>query len=257
MLGMKGKYPNGLAAAMARHPIGATELGRLIGTSKQNISRWADAERKLPPEWATKIAGVLDVSRESLIFPDHPDLSRVPEGREFSPDPEFDPDGGQAVAYQFDYKGSSNGSSPEIDARAGAGQGQIASERVVTLDSGGVVTGHRVVGEWILPPDMVRHEMQANPSRTWVVAVVGDSMSPTLKNGDRVFVDTMHTRLSPDGLYVIDEGDGPMVKRLHRIRDSDPPAAEIISDNEHHPRFARTLDRFRIIGRVCGRFEVM
>lgn len=66
---MKGKYPNGLKAAMAEAGIGPTELARLAQTSKQNIQRWADAERKLPIEWAERIAPLLDKQPEELFFP--------------------------------------------------------------------------------------------------------------------------------------------------------------------------------------------
>jgi hypothetical protein len=69
---MKGKFPNGLKSAMLRMALGPTELARLADTSKQNIQRWADGERKLPIEWAERLAPILKVTPESLFFP--PDL---------------------------------------------------------------------------------------------------------------------------------------------------------------------------------------
>jgi SOS-response transcriptional repressor LexA len=66
---MKGKYPNGLQRAMNAKGVGPTALAAAIGTSKQNVARWAAQERKLPMEWAEKIARYLDVFLTSLLVP--------------------------------------------------------------------------------------------------------------------------------------------------------------------------------------------
>jgi SOS-response transcriptional repressor LexA len=66
---MKGKYPNGLRAAMDDMGIGATALAAEIGTSKQNIQRWADQERKLPLEWAIPISNFFHLDVASLLLP--------------------------------------------------------------------------------------------------------------------------------------------------------------------------------------------
>jgi hypothetical protein len=49
---VKGKFPNNLKRAMASAGVGPTELAGMSGTSKQNIARWADGERRLTPEQA-------------------------------------------------------------------------------------------------------------------------------------------------------------------------------------------------------------
>lgn len=95
------------------------------------------------------------------------------------------------------------------------------------------------------------------PGEIMVLEVVGDSMSPTLDSGDRVLVDTTYSKPTPDGIYVIEEGDGPMVKRLQLVRRSDPPEIRIISDNKHHEPYTLRLDDIRIIGRVSGRVTRM
>ncbi|BCJ90320.1 hypothetical protein IZ6_10550 [Terrihabitans soli] len=66
---MKDKYPNGLRAAMDAKAIGVTDLATSVGTSKQNIQRWRDQERKLPVEWAEEISRELDIDLTSLLLP--------------------------------------------------------------------------------------------------------------------------------------------------------------------------------------------
>lgn len=65
---MKGKYPNRLQEAMDEAGLGPTALGRLAGTSKQNIDRWADGSRKLTQVWAHKLARHLPFEAAELLF---------------------------------------------------------------------------------------------------------------------------------------------------------------------------------------------
>ncbi len=68
LMSMKGKYPNSLRSAMEQAGVGPSELARLVDTSKQNVQRWADAERKLPIDWSQKIAPHLGKRPEELVF---------------------------------------------------------------------------------------------------------------------------------------------------------------------------------------------
>lgn len=155
------------------------------------------------------------------------------------------------------YSGKVPGAVPEIDAKAGAGNGNVGEHEVVTLRRGESYVGHKVVSEWVFPSTYLRHELRMQPGDIMVLEVVGDSMSPTLESGDRVMVDTTYSKPTPDGIYVIEEGDGPMVKRLQLIRRSSPPEIRIISDNKHHEPYTLRLEDIRIIGRVSGRVTKM
>lgn len=155
------------------------------------------------------------------------------------------------------YLGTVPGAVPEIDAKAGAGNGNVGEHEVVTLRRGEAFVGHKVVSEWVFPSTFLRHELRMQPGEIMVLEVIGDSMSPTLESGDRVLVDTTYAKPTPDGIYVIEEGDGPMVKRLQIIRRSDPLEVRITSDNKHHEPYTLRLDDIRIIGRVSGRVTRM
>lgn len=76
MVDLKGKFPNGLAVAMAKKGIGPTELARVAGTSKQNIDRWSAQSRKLPVDWAERLAPLLDSTREQLVFAKTPRVAK-------------------------------------------------------------------------------------------------------------------------------------------------------------------------------------
>lgn len=64
----RGTFPNGLARAMRRAEVGTSELARLLNTSRQNVARWKNQSRGLSPEWAGKIAPLLQTSAAELLL---------------------------------------------------------------------------------------------------------------------------------------------------------------------------------------------
>jgi SOS-response transcriptional repressor LexA len=98
--------------------------------------------------------------------------------------------------------------------------------------------------------DWVR-ELGVNPLNAHVVRVKGDSMTPTLHEGDVVLVDASDREPVGGGLYVMMKGDEAVVKRLDRDFDG---SLLIISDNRaaYEPRRLERNDanQIRIIGRV-------
>lgn len=201
--------------------------------------------RRLPENVRYCLADLLGVDERELRSPDVAD-----RGRQIN--------GAPAATGAVDrYNGHIPGSQPEISGAAGAGPGELPEDRVITITRGETVIGHAVRAEWVLPPEYLRHELGASPASTWIFKVKGDSMAPALEPNDRVLIDTSHSTPVPDGIYLIDEGHGPLVKRVHLVRQSDPPEYEIISDNEIHHRYKMPADQVRILGRVCGRVTRM
>jgi phage repressor protein C with HTH and peptisase S24 domain len=201
-----------------------------------------------------KIAEVLGVSVNWLLTGDREHIPSEEIARNMTEKLSRENNGHSSLE---SYRGRVQGAVPEIDAKAGAGDGNVGEEEVVSLRRGEAYIGHKVTAEWVFPRDFVHHELRTRPSQIIVLEVVGDSMSPSLEGGDRVIIDTSYTRPTPDGIYVIDEGYGPMVKRLQLVRLSNPPEVRIISDNKNHYEYTLKLEDVRIIGRVSGRVTRM
>lgn len=91
---------------------------------------------------------------------------------------------------------------PEIDVRAGAGGGGVMLEVFTHDGSGNSVATDDVRAVWGIPSRFLREELRAAPLNVRIVEVMGDSMLPTLKPGDRVFVDTNHRVPSPPDGYI-------------------------------------------------------
>ena len=201
-----------------------------------------------------KLAGALGVSVHWLLTGEHEHISSEEVASNIGGAADREVLGTSSLE---NYLGKVPGAVPEVDAKAGAGNGNVGEYEVVTLRRGESFVGHRVVSEWVFPPTFLRHELRMQPGEILVLEVIGDSMSPTLESGDRVMVDTTYSRPTPDGIYVIEEGDGPMVKRLQLVRRTEPPEIRIISDNKNHESYTLCLEDIRIVGRVSGRVTRM
>ena len=144
---------------------------------------------------------------------------------------------------------------PEIDVHAGAGGGGFTA--LESHSSNGMTFSREVVRDHWRLPDWLLYSLNAKSSNLAAFPVQGDSMSPTLLDGDVVFVDTRIRQPSPPGLFVLaDEFGGVIVKRLEV---SSGPGDENVmvrvgSDNPHHLTKELRLDEISIVGRYVGRF---
>ncbi len=138
---------------------------------------------------------------------------------------------------------------PELVAEGGLGGGHV----VKTVDAGDMNTVDEVKDDyWRFPAAFTRGVLGAAPIHMIAIECSGDSMEPTLASGDRVWVNTLHKRPTPDGLYALrDVFDAIVVKRLE-VAQEHPLRLRIISDNpKHNPREV-AHDEVRIIGKVVA-----
>ncbi|WP_181708779.1 LexA family transcriptional regulator [Chthonobacter rhizosphaerae] len=143
------------------------------------------------------------------------------------------------------------GALPEIDLRASK-NGE--NTRTLKINAGEeFISNHQIVQEWLLPESFLRSTLGTSSDRAFVMAVVGDSMVPTYRPGDRVIVDPSQSEFVSDAVYVISDGNSaPQIKRLQRVLFSDPAQVQVISDNEVLTANVVELKRVKIVGRVVG-----
>lgn len=145
----------------------------------------------------------------------------------------------------------------EMDVYTGLGGGGLSIVENTT-HNGIVFSTESVRDHWRIP-DYMLHRFNAQPRHIKAFPAQGDSMTPTIADGDVVFVDTRHKVPSPPGIYVLaDEFGGVVTKRLEvTSRPSDEVVTvRISSDNPNHKDRELTLEEINIIGRYIGRFTV-
>ena len=125
---------------------------------------------------------------------------------------------------------------PQLAVGASAGPG-------ATVDGEGVEAGFAFDPRWL-------RRLGADPRALSIISVEGDSMAPTLNDGDDILVDGADTaaRLR-DGIYVLRMDDALMVKRVARL----PVAGRIavLSDNRDYPSWPDlAADAVSLVGRV-------
>lgn len=146
----------------------------------------------------------------------------------------------------------------QIDATAGLGGGGLTVLENTTAN--GITFHKEVVSDYWRLPASVMSRFSALPHHIKAFPAQGDSMAPTIMDGDVVFADTRHRVPSPPGVYVLsDQFGGVIVKRLEV---TSRPGEEVVrvrisSDNPRHKDQELTLDEIQIIGRYVGRFTVM
>ncbi|WP_421848176.1 S24 family peptidase [Novosphingobium sp.] len=121
---------------------------------------------------------------------------------------------------------------PRLPLGASAGPGTLAFDAAPT-------DRLRFSGRWL-------RQQGLEPVMLSVIEVEGDSMEPSLRDGDEILVDRSARPLR-SGLHVIRLDDVLLVKRL------EPGSAgtvQIISDNPAYPRMERPRADVAVIGRV-------
>ena len=80
--------------------------------------------------------------------------------------------------------------------------------------------------------------------------ITGDSMAPTLEDGDLVMIDGASIAPSPPGVFVLDDGVGLVAKRIDAVPNTHPQELLLSSDNPAYATYQRRSDDVHIVGRI-------
>ena len=83
-----------------------------------------------------------------------------------------------------------------------------------------------------------------------LISVKGDSMEPTLSNGDLILLDTSHGRVEDNAVYALQHNGTLLVKRIQRRMDG---SVVVKSDNPRYESEALNADQvgaLKVVGRV-------
>ncbi len=228
-------------ARVARH-MSRSELVRLSGVSKQQLSRLENGHIRLRLDHLKPFAPHLGYTPEQILlwgrYPGTPGSDGHIESSDVLAD----------EAGPHERIGPAPGQVPELDTRAGLGGGGVPARE---LRKEGRHADPLKSEGWLFPPSFVREQLHTAVQRLLVLDTTGDSMAPTVMSGERVIVDTGHKTPTPDGLYAIRDTFGAIVvKRLQLIRSSKPTRVKIISDNPNHATEEVQVGELEIVGKV-------
>ena len=172
----------------------------------------------------------------------------------------------QAAGVNVGWLATGQGPEPNFRAPGGAGGeklgGSLAASEFLVLpkpsDQGAVAAGPVTPA----PPDgqesgfiafghgWIRRNFRIEPDELLLETAVGESMQPTIRDGDILLVDTTDRRLREFGIYVLRYLDELLVKRVQRKLDG---SIILISDNAVYETERIASDNARsveVVGRV-------
>ena len=200
----------------------------------------------------TKLATALSTSEDFLAArTDDPQPRRTPLIPSYDPDaPDPVAQADEAPKEGVDIRASwPIDAIPELVARGGLGSGHTIN----TLAGGEMNTVDEVKDDyWKFPSSFVRGVLDTRPPDLVVIECDGDSMEPTLRSGDRVYVNAAHRTPSPDGLYALRDAFGAIIIKRLEVASERPIRLRIISDNPKHSPREVGPDEVTVVGKVVA-----
>lgn len=131
---------------------------------------------------------------------------------------------------------------PRYDVKASAGVGTV-------------IHSEQVVDHLVFKAEWVRNALGVAAKDLALISVKGDSMEPTLSNGDLILIDISSNYVEDNAIYVLQYNGTLLVKRIQRRMDG---SVTIMSDNSVYSPETLTghlVEQLNVIGRVvwCGR----
>lgn len=102
-------------------------------------------------------------------------------------------------------------------------------------------------------PALIDAQMDPETPRCTMMRVEGDSMAPTLSDGDYVIIDHALSRYRVDDLYALfGTGGAIMLRRVIRDWTAGPGMVQVRCDNHLYTTQTMEADRLWVHGRVAG-----
>ena len=222
-----------LRDALATAGLSLKEASRAIGRNDAYLQQflYRESPRRLPEEARHRLATILDIDQQQLAD--------------------------RHLSAAMSDRPPAQISVPFFDVRAAAGGGAMPPDLSNSANSANSYSQDNAGNPEVLPPiglsfpsSLLRRITSAPAASLQLITVSGDSMDPTLADGDLVMIDTARKQPSPPGIFILDDGVGLVAKRADAVPNTTPPMLRLSSDSPAYSNYQRRLDEVHIIGRV-------
>lgn len=210
----KQTIADALNKLMQENDMSQSDFARAIGSTSQAVCLWVNGKTKPNAYFITAICERFGVTPASLAS------GRAQRTRSIALDSKL-------IAI------------PRLDVSASCGTGIVNStEQMIDLI--------HVSKKWLISKCPY-----INLKNLEIITASGDSMSPTIKNLDFLFIDRSETTIRADGIYAVVYAGEVYVKRIQKQPDG---GLLLISDNNRYPPIRITteeLSTVTVVGRCC------
>lgn len=207
---------NNLRKLRIQRGLSVKQLADALGTSRGQVYQLEGEMRQLKPHWIKRIQSVLNCTADEL-------LGSTVSGLADTPAPTYQP---ESLFVEV----------PAYDVSASAGDGAE-------------VNGEQIKYMVRFRLDWLKKKTTASASKLKIISVQGDSMNPTLMDGDSVLLDMTQASPTKEGIYAIRYDHTLIIKRVQYNPTTKRVA--LVSDNKlyepMHDIDPATLD---IVGRA-------
>ncbi|MGK5094616.1 helix-turn-helix transcriptional regulator [Deltaproteobacteria bacterium TL4] len=115
---------------------------------------------------------------------------------------------------------------------------------------GSVIHSEQIVDHLAFKRQWITHDLATNVTQLALITITGDSMYPTLSDGDLVLVDLSQSDVNRDGIYLLQFDGGLMAKRIQKDYEQN---LHVISDNKLYKEFVinpEQKNHAEIVGKV-------
>lgn len=124
-------------------------------------------------------------------------------------------------------------------------------EVAASAGGGAVIHSEQIVDYLAFKKDWIRRVVGRGPTDLILVEATGDSMEPTIGDGELLLVDTASPKVKDHAVHVLNVDGELLVKRI--ARNLATGGLTVISDNARYPKQEVTPEQFmqlRLVGRV-------
>ncbi len=109
----------------------------------------------------------------------------------------------------------------------------------------GIMQSRQIVDYLALKSEWLRRRLGVDPKSLMLIEAVGDSMAPTIEEGDLLLVDLRDPRIRHDGVYVLRASGELSIKRIQRRPDG---KLIIRNDNAAYESAVVAADAINVVG---------
>ncbi|MFP4314176.1 MAG: S24 family peptidase [Alphaproteobacteria bacterium] len=115
--------------------------------------------------------------------------------------------------------------------------------------------GQSQSGEWSIPASILTQKTDAPPEKIKIFKIEDTMMEPDFKKGEHVIVDLSQKQIDKDGIFILSDGFGYMLRNCEMLSQSKKGKIKISALQKNFEPQILSTSEIHIIGKVIGKMQ--